>query len=103
MLQGRKLHMELLTAVISKLSITDIPFGLKLPWPVNSQQVIPGNKPLANRRQMYPFKKILLIRLLLLSLSLLSLLLLLLLFDTYIGESVLGLFSFAASPKFDQI
>ena len=56
--------MELLTALSSRLNtcITGIPIGLNLsgpvvkPYPLKSQQVIPGNKTLATWQQKYPFK-----------------------------------------------
>ena len=47
---------------MSRLNITCIPIGLKLhgsdakPRPLNSQQVIIGNKTLAGQQQKYPFK-----------------------------------------------
>ena len=50
MLQGGKLPVELLTTLISRLSIAGIAIDFKLPGPVvkirplKSQQVIPGNK-----------------------------------------------------------
>ena len=48
MLQGGKIPVEILTALISRLSSAGIPIGLKLPGPlakpppVKSRQVIPG-------------------------------------------------------------
>ena len=55
MFQGVTLPMGFLTAFISTLRITGIPIT-KLLRPLKSQPAIPGNKTLATRRQMCPFK-----------------------------------------------